>query len=95
MAKTLQEVLNTDLSPEKVKEMSNTELFSFLVKNDIVESDADVRMLIVEGIQKALKEDDEFPIRYYAKDEEMSEKGRITDAGECLTDDYIENNMTP
>ena len=38
-------------------------------------------------------DDDEYPIRYYSKDEEMSEEGRKADAGECLTDEYIENNM--
>lgn len=94
MAKTLQEVLNTDLSPDKVKDMSSEELNKYLVDNGIVATDADIRMLIIEGIQKAMRDDDEFPIRYYAKDEEMSEAGRQADAGECLTDDYIENNMS-
>lgn len=93
MGKTLQEVLDTDLSPDKVKNMCYAELNNFLIDNDIVATDADVRMLIIEGIQRALKEDDEFPIRYYAEDEPMSEKGRITDPGPCLTDEYIENEM--
>ena len=69
------------------------ELADFLVKNGIVENTADVNRLVIEGIQKALRDDDEFPIRYYSKDEEMSEEGRKADAGECLTDEYIENNM--
>lgn len=93
MSKTLQEVLNTDLSPDKVKEMSYAELNNFLIDNDIVETDADIRMLIIEGIQRALNEDDEFPIRYYAKDEEISEEGRMVNPGPCLTDEYIENEM--
>lgn len=91
---TLKEVLDTVLSPEKVKEMSTQELMVYIVDNGIVESEADARMLIIEGIQKAMRDDDEFPIHYYSKDEEMSEAGRQTDAGECLTDDYIENNMS-
>ena len=94
MSKTLQEVLDTDLSPDKVKDMCYAELNNYLIDNGIVETDADVRMLIIEGIQRALNEDDEFPIRYYSKDEPMSEEGRTTSAGPCLTDEYIENEMS-
>ena len=93
MAKTLQEVLDTDLSPDKVKDMCYAELNNYLIDNGIVETDADIRMLVIEGIQRALNEDDEFPIRYYSKDEPMSEKGRVANAGPCLTDEYIENEM--
>ena len=93
MARTLQEVLDNELSPDRMEDYTPNELADFLVKNSIVENTADVNRLVIEGIQKALKDDDEFPIRYYSKDEEMSEEGRKTDAGECLTDEYIENNM--
>lgn len=93
MAKTLQEALNTDLSPDKVKDMCYAELSDYLIENGIVATSADIRMLIIEGIQRALNEDDEFPIRYYGKDEPMSEEGRVTDPGPCLTDEYIENEM--
>lgn len=93
MSKTLQEVLDTDLSPDKVKEMDTEELIRYLLFNNVVDSKADVNMLIIEGIQKALNDDDEFPIRYYSKDQEMPEAGKVVDPGECLTDSYIENNM--
>ena len=93
MAKTLQEVLDTDLSPDKMGDFTPNELADFLVKNGIVSNAADVNRIVIEGIQKALNEDDEFPIRYYSKDEEMSEEGRVADAGPCLTDEYIENEM--
>ena len=93
MAKTLQEVLNTDLSPDKMGDFTPNELADTLVACGIVDSIADVNRIVIEGIQRALNEDDEFPIRYYAKNEEMSEEGRVTDAGPCLTDDYIENEM--
>lgn len=90
MAKTLQEVLNTDLSPDKVKDMSYAELNNYLIDNEIVKTDADIRMLIIEGIQRALKDDDEFPIRYYSEDEEMSEDSKIVkNPGEMLTDEYV------
>ena len=93
MNKTLQEVLNTDLSPDKMGNFTPNELADYLVKNGIVNNIIDVNRLVIEGIQKALVDDDEFPIRYYAKNEQMSEEGRNTDIGECLTDEYIENNM--
>ena len=93
MAITIQELLNTTLSPDKMGDFTPNELADFLVKNGIVDNTADVNRLVIEGIQKALKDDDEFPIRYYAKDEEMSEEGRITDPGPCLTDEFIENEM--
>ena len=93
MAQTLQEVLNTTLSPDNMGNFTPNELAEFLVENGIVDNAADVNRIVIEGIQKALNEDDEFPIRYYTKDEEMSEQGRVTDAGPCLTDEYIENEM--
>ena len=93
MSRTLQEVLNTDLSPDKMGNFTPNELADFLVRNGIVDNAADVNRLVIEGIQKALNEDDEFPIRYYTKDEEMSESGRIANAGPCLTDEYIENEF--
>lgn len=94
MAKTLQEVLNTELSPDNMGNFTPNELAEFLVKNGVVENTADVNRIVIEGIQKALNDDDEFPIHYYTKEEPMSEAGKVADAGECLTDDYIENNMT-
>lgn len=93
MARTLQEVLNNELSADKMGDYTPNELADFLVKNGIVSNTADVNRIVIEGIQKALTEDDEFPIHYYTKDEPMSETGKATEAGPCLTDEYIENNM--
>lgn len=93
MSRTLQEVLDTDLSPDKVKEMRTEEVMHYLVSNGIVATESDVNQLIVEGIQRALNDDDEFPIHYYTKDEPMSETGKVADPGPCLTDEYIENEM--
>lgn len=92
MARTLQEVLNTDLSPDKMGDYTPNELADFLVNNGIVENTADVNRIVIEGIQKALKDDDEFPIRYYSKDEEMSEKSKIVEnPGEMLTDQLVQS----
>lgn len=93
MAVTLQELLDTTLSPDQMGNFTPNELADFLVKNGIVSNAADVNRLVIEGIQRALKDDDEFPIRYYSENEEMSEEGRVTDPGPCLTDEFIANEM--
>ena len=53
MARTLQEVLDTDLSADKVKDMKTCDLVKFLVDNKIISEKADANMLIIEGVQKA------------------------------------------
>lgn len=90
MTRTLQEVLNTDLSPDKMGDYTPNELADFLVKNGIVENTADVNRIVIEGIQRALNEDDEFPIKYYSKEEDMPEKSKIIEnPGEMLTDELV------
>ena len=90
MTRTLQEVLNTELSPDKMGDYTPNELADFLVKNGIVNNTADVNRIVIEGIQKALKDDDEFPIRYYSKNETMSEEAKIVEnPGEMLTDELV------
>ena len=94
MVKTLKEFLDTELSPDIVKDMDTNELIALLLRNNIVKSEADIRMLIVEGIQKAMVADDEFPITYYTDDkQEIPPEHRYVDAGPTLTDEYIENNL--
>lgn len=80
-------------SPEKIKDMNTNILIKSLIDNNLVASLNDVNMLIIESIQNALIEDDEFPIHYYSKDEKMPETNRMVNPGDCLTDEYIENNM--
>lgn len=94
MSRTLQDVLNNELSPDNMGNYTPNELAEFLVKNGIVSNTADVNRIVIEGIQKAVRDDDEFPIKYYSKDEPMSEEGKKANPGECLTDEYIANNMT-
>lgn len=89
--KTLQEVLNTDLSPDRVRKMTANELGIHLMANGVIESGADMNCLIIEGVQRALNEGDEFPIKYYTPEEEMPEENKIVDPGECLTDNFIES----
>ena len=89
----LQEALDTVLSPDNMGNFTPNELALFLVDNGIVENATDVNCMVIECLQKALNEDDEFPIHYYDKNEPMSEAGKVVDPGECLTDDFIENNF--
>ena len=90
MSRTLQEVLNTDLSPDKMGDFTPNELADYLIKNGIVDNATDMNRLVIEGIQKALNEDDEFPIRYYSKNEEMPDESKIIEnPGEMLTDEFV------
>lgn len=91
---TLQEALETVLSPDKVKDMTTDELFNILLNNKIFDSEQDIRLFIIEGVQRALRSDDEFPIKVYtSKEEEIPEEHKYVDVGPCLTDEYIENNL--
>lgn len=92
--RTLQQVLNTDLSPDNMGKFTPNELADYLVENGIVNNATDMNRIVIEGIQKALMDDDEFPIRYYTKDEEIPEESKVADPGPCLTDEYIENNLS-
>lgn len=94
MARTLQEVLDTDLSPDKLGNYTPNELAKFLVDNGVVDNTADFNRIAIEGIQRAVNEDDEFPIRYYTKDEPMSEEGKFVDPGPALTDELIKNELS-
>lgn len=90
MSKTLQEILDTDLSPDNIKNMAVDELYDYIIDAGIVNSVKDINMLIVEGIQRAVNEDDEFPIKYYNKDEEMPEESKtVSNPGPMLTDGYV------
>ena len=91
---TLQEALDTTLSPDKVKDMDTRKLLDYLLENQVFASEADIRMFLIEGIQSAVRQDDEFPIKIYtSKDEEIPEEHRYIDPEPSLTDEYIENNM--
>ena len=91
--KTLQEFLNNELSPDKVGKMTPNKLLFQLLENNIIDSPADMNRLVIEGVQRALTDGDEFPIKYYAPGEEMPEENKIIDPGECLTDDFIKNTI--
>lgn len=89
----LEHLFNTELSPEKMSDYTPNELADFLIKKKVVKTIPDVNRLVIEGLQKALKEDDEFPIHYYTKEEEMPEEAKVVDIGECLTDDFIATQL--
>ena len=87
-------LLNSDFSPDKVAGLMPSVFARSLIEKGIITSMADFNYLALEAIQHAFADDDEFPIHYYRKGEEMSEAGRVvTDIGDCLTDDYIATNL--
>lgn len=87
-------LLNTEFSPDEVASDMPSVFARRLIERGIIISMADFNYLALEAIQRAFVEDDEFPIHYYRKGEEMSESGRVvSDIGDCLTDDYIATNL--
>lgn len=87
-------LLNTTFSPDKVAGLMPSVFARDLIEHGIISSMADLNYLALEAIQHAFVDDDEFPIHYYRKGEEMSEAGRVVnDIGDCLTDDYIATNL--
>lgn len=86
---TLPQVLNKVLSPDLVKTYSISGLCEFLIENKLFKTENDIKLLIIEGIQKAYRDDDEFPIHFYDKDEPMSEAGKKTHV-EVMTDAVVE-----
>lgn len=89
--RTLEDVLNKELSPDNMDKYTPNELAKYLVENKIVNSVIDFNKIVIEAIQKALREDDEFPIRYYRKGEDV--RNTYCDNPESLTDEYIDNNL--
>jgi len=91
---TLQEALDTELSPDRIMGMTPNELANKLVYDyKVFNSISDFNRMVIEGIQKAVNDDDEFPIKYYDKDEEMPEESKHVDPGPALTDEYIESEL--
>ena len=72
-----------------VSSMSSNKLCQELVADGVFKTYNDFNLFILEGIQRAIMDDDEFPIHFYTRDEPMSESGRTVKNIECLTDDYI------
>jgi hypothetical protein len=91
--KDLKAILDNDLSPDKLSKITLEELSSFLFSAKIVASEEDLKMLIVEKIQESYKNDDEFPIIYYKKEDDTVRNPIVENQGPSLTDDYIENHL--
>lgn len=85
--------LKHQFTAEQVMNMNPDMFCTKLILAGLVKSGADFNLLVLEAIQKAAMDDDEFPIHFYTEDEPMSESGRTVNNVECLTDDYIANMM--
>ena len=85
--------LNTELSPDKMGDLTPNELSRRLIELNFIENAADMNRMVIEQLQKIVRDGDEIPVHYYALDEEMPpERKEVTDV-ECLTDDYIASNL--
>lgn len=93
MDQTMVYLLTEKYTTSKVMSMSPSEMCDQLISDGVVKSVEDFNLLVLEAIQKAAIDDDEFPIHFYTKDEPMSESGRTVNNVECLTDDYIANML--
>lgn len=86
-------LLSEKYTAEKVMGMSPFEMCNCLINEGVIKSVPDFNLLVLEAVQRAFVDDDEFPIHFYTKDEPMSEHGRTVGKVECLTDDYIANML--
>ena len=79
-------------SPEKIRHLEPNKLIDSLVQDGFFRTSGDCNMFIIEGLQNALWDGDEFPIRFYRAEEPMPEEAKIVDEP-MLTDEYIANNL--
>lgn len=91
---TVANLLVNKFSPDRVMSMRPEQFCADLIFEGVVKSEADFNLIVLESIQRACVDDDEFPMHYYTKDEPMSESGRTVGDIECLTDDYIANMLS-
>lgn len=89
----LARILNEELSPDRMGNFTPNELCKRLIELNLIESGTDMNCMVIEQLQKVVRDGDELPIHYYSPSEEMpEERKQVTDV-ECLTDDYIASNL--
>lgn len=93
MNEELFQYLNDELSPDKMGDFTPNELAQRLIELGMIENAADMNRMVIEQLQKIVRDGDEIPVHYYAPDEEMPEEHKAVKGEECLTDDYIASNL--
>lgn len=93
MNEELLQYLNNELSPDKIGDLTPNELADRLMGLGFIENAADMNRMVIEQLQKIVRDGDEIPVHYYSKDEEMNEEHKNVEGEECLTDDYIASNL--
>ena len=83
-----------EMSPDKIKDVHVGDMVDLMVDSGVLDSEQDAILLLREAVERAVMDGDEFPIHYYPPEEPMSEEGRIVEDVECLTDDFIENELS-
>lgn len=91
--KELLSVFNEELSPDRMGDITPNELAIKLIDMGLIENAADMNCMVIEKLQQVIMSDDEIPVHYYKKDEEMPDEHKEVKGVECLTDDYIASNL--
>lgn len=86
-------ILNTELSPDKMGDMTPNELATRLISMGLIDNAADMNCMVIEKLQQAIADDDEIPVHYYKDGEEIPDEHKEVKGVQCLTDDYIANNL--
>lgn len=94
MNEELIQYLNNELSPDKMGDFTPNELAKYLIKLNLIENAADMNRMVIEQLQKIVRDGDEIPVHYYAPDEKMNEEHKEVEGEEYLTDDYIASHLS-
>lgn len=86
-ALTLKEVFSKILTVEAVAKTDHDSFCETLISLRLIKDYPALNLFILEHLQKALIDGDEFPISYYGKDQEVQDKFPVT---ACLSDEKIE-----
>lgn len=87
----VKELLNTKFALSEVVDLSPDELILSLIQSNLITSEEAFNMFVIESLQKAYENGEDFPIKYYSDNEELDEDSQNNN--EFLTDDYIKQNL--
>lgn len=86
-------LLNEQVPLDSLGDITPNELSIKLVDLGLIESSADMNLMVIEKLTEILMQDDEVPVHYYSAKEEIPEERKEVKDVECLTDDYIASQM--
>lgn len=86
-------LLNEQVPLDSLGDITPNELSIKLVDLGLIESSADMNLMVIEKLTEILMQDDEVPVHYYSTKEEIPDERKEVKDVECLTDDYIASQM--